>query len=398
MNSELLILHVIDSLGGSGGSERQLIVNLQQFRRPNLIHAVALLYDLPGSRASEIPPSVTIEVLFPDRKSVPGLLASVIHLRRLVLRLRPDVIHGSVAAASLAARLVGWLTRTPVVESLVNIAYEQVRTTDNPHVTSWKLALHRWREKATVPAVSHFHAVSETVAQSWSKDLSIPRTRMTVIPRGLPFAAPRNLDRSLARKLLVEELGLDEEAVIILNVARHEPQKGQRYAIEAMAELHQGLPNAVLLIAGRNGTATPLMEATVERLALEGKVRLLGTRTDIPHLLSAADIFVFPSLFEGSGGNALLEAMAAGIPTVSIDRPPMTELATNEVDALMVPPQDPRALAQAILRLVREPELAERLTATAREKATTMFDPAEVAGRLEDLYARVAGPRKIGTP
>lgn len=387
------VLHVIDSLGRSGGSERQLVVNLQAFSDSRLTHSVAVIHEGPDSRRNEVPDDIPVEILFEGRSRVAPVHRTLPRLLSLVRSLRPSVIHGSLAVASQSARIVGALTRTAVLESLVNIAYEPIRTVDSAQVTPLKLNLHRLRDRLTIGAVTRFHAVSQTVAHSWQTNLGIDATAITVIPRGLvPHALP---GREQARRAVLRDLQLPPDAFVILNVGRQEPQKGQRYAIEAMPTIVHTIPGAVLLIAGREGTASLSLKSTIEDTDTHQLVRLLGSRDDIASLLAASDVFVFPSLYEGSGGNALLEAMGAGLPIVSVNRPPMTELARHEQEALMVNPQSPPELAAAVIRLAQDEPLRRRLGHRAADRANSRFDPIDAARRLETLYIELANARSM---
>ena len=101
-------------------------------------------------------------------------------------------------------------------------------------------------------------------------------------------------------------------------------------------------------------------------LGLAGRVHFLGQRDDIPDLLAALDIFVLPSHSEGVS-LALLEAMAAGLPVIATAVGGLPEVVTDGVNGLLIPPQDPEALAQALARLLDDPALAKKLGENARQ-------------------------------
>jgi starch synthase len=109
-------------------------------------------------------------------------------------------------------------------------------------------------------------------------------------------------------------------------------------------------------------------------------------------LLAMADLFAFPSLYEGIGVS-LLQAMAAGLACVAVDRPPMNGVVTSGETGLLVPPQDPTALAAAIVELATDPEERERLGAAAKTTTLDQYRSDDVARRLEALYVRVLGLR-----
>ena len=119
------------------------------------------------------------------------------------------------------------------------------------------------------------------------------------------------------------------------------------------------MPETVLLLAGE-GPERDNIDQQIHRMGLEGQVRLLGRRDDIPQLLALADVFVFPSHYEGHPG-AVIEAMFAGKPIVASDTPVHRETISDGESGLLVPLRSPAPLAEAMLILLRDRELAGRL-------------------------------------
>jgi glycosyltransferase involved in cell wall biosynthesis len=386
------VTHVIDSLAGSGGAEQQLVANLKHFSDERLSHTLVCLYDRDG-RQDEVPSRVPVHFLYAGEERPGGRLGVIRRLDRLVSSLHPDLIHCSLPRASLAARLVGQLRGVLVIESLVNVSHETLRTTDNPKAAPWKLAAYRLVDRLTMRNVARFHALSEAVAASWSRSVGIPRAKITTIPRGVDLTEfDVRISRAEIRRELVRELRLDPNPFVILNVGRQVAQKGQRFLVDAMPHILKALPEAVLVLVGSTGGMTPVLEESVDELGLTKRVRFLGVRRDIPRLLKAADVFVFPSLFEGFGVS-LLQAMAMGLPCVTADAPPMNELITHGKTGLLVQARSSASIANAVIRLERDPMLAGELGRRARVHATAQFGSDEAARRLEALYAEVLGLR-----
>ena len=201
-------------------------------------------------------------------------------------------------------------TGVPVLSSLVNTSYEPVRLVD-PNVKRWKLGGARLIDGLTTRHLTtHFHAISHAVKDSAIRRLGIGRSGS----RSYRGGAMRNVSGSQARSG-GEPLGGPSASGghdrVVLNVGRREHQKGQRYLLEATASLAASYPGLVTLIAGREGHAAGELNQIATRAQLNGHVQFLGHRDDVPELLAAADLFVFPSLYEGLGG-ALIEAMALG--------------------------------------------------------------------------------------
>ena len=354
--SPRLVLHVIDSLGTVGGAEQQLVANLRRFTDPRLRHALAVVYeDTGGTRSGEVPESVPIHLLYQGGARPSGRWDLVRTFDQAVAEIRPHLIHGSLANAGLAARLVGARRRIPVVESLVNISHEPVRVTDNPGVTRLKLEGHRLLDRVTMRTVTRFQALTPAVAESWQRVVGLRSDRIEVIPRGIDLA---ELDaggsRAEARQSVLSELGLTEDDFLVVAVGRVEPQKGHRYLIEAMPDILGQVPDAVLLVAGRPGASSTMVDGLIDQLGLADRVKLLGRRSDVPRLLGAADVFVFPSLFEGLGVS-LLQAMGRALPVVTTDRRPMSDVVEDGITGVLVPTENPAAIATAVARLFNDP-------------------------------------------
>jgi glycosyltransferase involved in cell wall biosynthesis len=380
--------HVIDSLSISGGAEKQLIANLNALEHSDLRNEVILMKDVPDSRLDDLPATVGVTVLFENGEQPRRIEA----IRRLAVLLRAehfDLVHAALPTSALAARAAGRLTGTPVVESLVNISHEAVRVTDNPNVTLWKLRAHTLLDQLTMRWVTAFHAVGETVARSWHETVGIDPSKITVIPRGIDPSLFESLDEHAARKSVREEFGWASDAYLVLSVGRLEPQKGHRYLLEAAALARDRIGELRVLIAGRGGLSTPALEAQILELGLEDIVVLAGPRRDVRRLLTASDVFAFPSLFEGNGGNAMIEAMAAGVPIVTTHRPPMTELIPDERFGILIELGDSRALAAALERLHREPETAALLGSAAQQRAMGFLSPEEVSDRYRRWYEQL---------
>jgi len=384
------VAHLIDSLDVSGGAERQLVANLRAFDHDLIRHDIVLLKSAAVSRAADIPDEVNIWLLGEDKQPMSRFQATLA-LYRLVRRERFDLLHASLPDSALAARLVGLATGTPVVESLVNISHEEVRIVDNPGVTMAKLRLHRWLDRLTMFRVRRFHAVSNAVADSWADTVKISPRRIDVIPRGIDRGqfGVGDEERRAHRASVLEEFRLPDDTFLVIAVGRQEPQKGHRYLLEAAHRLREGVPSLRILIVGRTGLASGRLNKLIEDLGIGDIVTLTGSRTDLPRLLAASDVFAFPSLFEGNGGNAMIEAMAIGLPIVTTGVPPMTDLVPNDEFGLLVPRTDSEALADALARLAADPALRQRLGAAAGERAAGFATPEESARRYEAWYREI---------
>ena len=195
-----------------------------------------------------------------------------------------------------------------------------------------------------------------------------------VLPNAIDAEKYRYSESVRLRKRI--ELGLQGELTII-HVGRFDFQKNHSFLIDLFAQLVRQEPSAKLLLAG-DGELRPAMEERAARLLPEGSVRFLGVRKDIPHLLQAADVFVFPSFFEGLPVT-MVEAQAAGLPCIKSDTITDECIVTDLVTSL--PITDPILWAEEILQkrgFLRTDRLADIQTAgyditTAADKLTRFY-------------------------
>lgn len=379
---DVQVLQVIDSLG-AGGAERSLLETAPVLRDHGVrLHVVALASTTVGFEAEFRAAGVDVRVL-PRR----GRAAALRALHRLVSTSRPDVVHTTLFEADVLGRLAVH-GRVPLLTSLVNTSYDPVRLAD-PGVSRLGLQAARIIDSWTARRLTtHFHALTEAVRVAAVRDLHIEPDRVTVVPRGRDASrfAPRD-DRQ--RAAIRRALDLPEDARVVLNVARREFQKGQSTLVHAIARLHaQGRP-VVLLVAGREGSASGALADLRAELGLDDVVHFLGHRPDVADLFAVADVFAFPSLYEGLG-NAVLEAMASGTPVVASDLPAIREVLPSPDCGVLVPPQDPGALANGLAALLDDDPRRGRMARTARRRFDEHHSLAEVSRRMADLYRLVA--------
>jgi glycosyltransferase involved in cell wall biosynthesis len=378
------VLYVIDSLG-SGGAESSLAEMLLPLRRLGVEVAVALLRpSSQGSEAAVREAGYRVDVL-PGRRR----LAQIRALRRRLQAERPDVVHTTLFRADVVGRLAAWRTGIPVLTSRVNVTYDPIRLSD-PNVSrlGFRLtrAVDRW---SAVHLTDHFHAITHAVKEAAVRDLGVPAARITVIERGR--SAERLGRRTEERRRQARSaLGLDATDEVVIHVGRQEYQKGQRHLIEAMERLGGERPRLRLLFLGRTGHATSELRRLAEESPYRDRIRFLGYREDVADLLAAADVFAFPSLYEGLGGS-LIEAMALGLPIVASDLAACREVLEEDGNALLVERGSGPALAESIASLLADHERAARFGRRSREIFEERFRLEGAVARMAALYRRVAG-------
>jgi glycosyltransferase involved in cell wall biosynthesis len=183
-------------------------------------------------------------------------------------------------------------------------------------------------------------------------------------------------------------LGAGADELVLLGVGRQEHQKGHVYLVEALHHLRESHPRAVVYLAGRAGNASAELDAAIDRRGLADRVRRLGHRGDVAELLVAADVFVMPSLYEGTAG-AALEAMALEVPIVASDLAGTRGLLVHEDNALLVPIGEDVLLARAIGAALDDPAAAEARTSRGRAAFEARFTLERSAAAMVALYEDV---------
>lgn len=249
----------------------------------------------------------------------------------------------------------------------------------------------RWRRRAALGWAARRSAalvgVSDATASDLRRTLPAVADRVRVVPNGIPVVAG---DRAGTRA----RLGLRDEERLTLAVGNLYPVKGHDVLLRAFATIATTSIGSVwrIAIAGR-GESEGFLRQLATELGIGDRVHLLGLRSDVPDLLAAADLFVLPSRSEGLP-LALIEAMGASLPIVATNVGGIAEVVTHDVDAMLVPPEEPAAMAAALARLMGDASRRQALGSAARLRATGTYGVRSMCDRYEVLYG--AGPVDAG--
>ena len=312
-----------------------------------------------------------VPVEIADRPRPARDLASVLRLRRLLARSRPDAVHahGLRAGAAAALALTGPAGRRPALAVTVHNAPPGGRAAG---------AVYRVLERIVACRADTVCCVSG--------DLTARMRRLGASDVGRAWvpAPPTAVPRPEAVTAVRAELGGDGRPVV-LAVGRLAAQKGFATLVSAAARWQGRDPGPLLVLAGEG----PLDQALRTQADASGvRMRFLGQRHDVPALLAAADVVVVPSLWEGQP-LIVQEALRAGRPLVASRAGGIPDL-TGEDGAVLVPPADAGGLAHAVLSVLDDPTLAARLGAAARARADALPSQAAAVQDALDLYQRIA--------
>jgi glycosyltransferase involved in cell wall biosynthesis len=386
------ILFLIDSRidsPGVGGAETSLRQMIPYFRGAG-IEPVVVCFRTRGAEVDGEKDNGYVSYFLDGLSRVQQMR----EIRRILHDERIDLMHTTLFQADVFGRTAAAGTGVPVVTSLVTIPYDGARIEHDKPATRTKLAVARFVEAMTgVLFADHFHAITQAVKDASVSALRVPENRTTVVYRGRD--AQRLGRRSPERRRRVRErLGVSDETFLVLNAGRQDYPKGQTVLLEAMEPLLAREPNALLVIAGRDGAATPELQELMKRKRLNGSVRFLGHRSDVPDLMAAADTFALSSLWEGLAC-VNIEALALEAPIVASDLPAVREVLDGGVAGILVPPRDPQALAQGLVRIRREAGLGEELARRGRRRFEELFTLERSAQGMIDIYERVARRRPV---
>jgi glycosyltransferase involved in cell wall biosynthesis len=298
-----------------------------------------------------------------DPRTLPALL-------RIVRRKRIDVLHLHGYGATTFGRLVGAACRVPT------ILHEHANLTDTP----W---FQKVADRALEPFTDIALAVSRSTADFVVNARLIPRSKVKVVYLGVPleeFSRERSPEEVAAAR---RDLGVTPGEFAIGSITRLHDSKGNSFLVDAAARVIAARPTARFYLVGE-GPLLPELQAQAARLNLGTRFVFAGFRRDVAGTLSAFDLSVFPSLWEGTPITAF-EALAMGKPIVATDADGLLDILSDNEDAVIVPKRNADALADKIIWAMDHPAERRRLAAAARERGR-QYDIDAFVRKMERLY------------
>jgi len=232
---------------------------------------------------------------------------------------------------------------------------------------------------------SRLICISEAVRESVLAQFPELEGRCIVIHNGVLIPPVPNIPSKRVRL----HLGINTDSVIFVNAGRFIPTKGHLELIEAFELVRAKSPKSHLLLAG-DGPLWGLAKQKIISRRLTDCVYLLGNIGKVQEILACGDVFVFPSSREGFS-NAILEAMANGLPIVAYNIPSVREIVENNVTGILVPEHDTRALAEAMLILASDPSLRKEMGRQAREKVERGYTVDMMRRSYDKVFCQALG-------
>jgi len=314
-------------------------------------------------------------------------LITLAQLYAFIKKERFDIVHTHTPVASFLGRIAARLARTPAIVNTVHGFYFH----EDMHAVVRKalIALERFVGRFTDLTFS----VSSEDVETAIRERICRADRIMVVGNGVDLRKfdPRSIEPE--RRRIRDELGLPQGAAVVGAVGRLVREKGFVELVQAMPRVLEVEPQARLVIVGdalpsdRRSVKERLLEL-VESLKLNDKVVFTGLRYDMPELLSAMDLFVLPSYREGMP-LVLLEAMAMARPAVATRVRGCREVVVDGETGILVPPREVPVLADAIVRLLVDKELARRMGVAGRKRVEERFDRDVVIVKQLDALARL---------
>ena len=298
-----------------------------------------------------------------DPATLPALL-------KVIDRKKIDILHLHGYGATTFGRLAGAIRRLPA------IVHEHANLTDTP----W---FQKVADTALEPVTDIAIAVSQSTADFVIRARRIPPAKVKVVYLGVPleeFSRPRSAEEIRAAR---EELGIAPGDFAVGTVTRLHQSKGNAYLVDAAKLVLEERPHARFFIVGE-GPLREGLERQARALNLGDRFVFAGFARDVARVISAFDLSVFPSLWEGTP-LTVFEALAMGKPIVATDADGLLDVLTHERDAIIVPKRDARALAKGVIRTIDEPDTRSRIGAAACVTGR-QYDIAAFVLKMERLY------------
>lgn len=299
---------------------------------------------------------------------------AICSLAQIIRNEKIDLVHTHGVRAGMIGQTAALLARCRKV----------LATIHNMHNTTLPFAnvLRILQSSLMRLAVSHTITVSETLKYELERHMWIPQEKTTVIYNGIDsdlFLSSAGISRAA--------VGIPEDVPVIGTVARLEPAKGIKYLLEAAYLIDKEYGPVYFLIVG-DGPDRESLQQQARMLGIEEKVIFYGFSSDIPSLLPVFDIAAIPSLREGMS-IFCLEALAAGLPVVASAVGGLPEIISPEKTGFLVPPGDPQALAETLLLLLHNREMAVSLGSKGKEMVVQYFTCSRMIEKTKEIYTMV---------
>jgi glycosyltransferase involved in cell wall biosynthesis len=371
------ILFVIDNLQFGGGERvfAQIINGLPSDKYETF------LASQPGEQFDQALQSSQFQ-FFPIDFSKRLSFSLVLKLADIIKKNSVDMVHGQGARVEFYARLASRLACRPRYISTIAMPVEGF------DVGFFRKKIYRFFDHFSERFVDRFLVVSDTLKNKMINERNIPAEKVIRVYNGIEtdhYSPTRRI-----RERVRSEFNIGEEQTLVGSVGRLVWQKGFEYLIRSIPQILSVDPKAQVLVVG-DGPMRNELEELAERMKVGEHLIIAGFRTDIKEILSGLDILVIPSLLEGFP-MITLEGMAMAKPIIATKIDGITEQITHEESGIIIPPRDPQAIANAIIKVVNNARLAETMGLEARKRVENDFSVDRMVAETEKVYQTLSLP------
>jgi O-antigen biosynthesis protein len=308
----------------------------------------------------------------------PSPLRNFLGSVRYFLRERPSIVHFNLnnSFGCFFPILAAFCARVPWRLATEHLAFE---------LASGKRAgvgTKRLVKKIMTFCLHYSIAVSQANKRLLVRDYKIDPIRIKLIRNGID--ANRYRFSAEGREKVRREFGISEEQVVVGTVARFSYQKGHEYTVEAIPAILDSYPQTRFLFVGEGPEREKILRKTHD-LGIQDFVFFAGERQDVSHVLSAMDIFLLTSIFEGLP-LSVLEAMSAGLPVIATGVSGTPEAVLHQMTGVLIPPAEPRAIFEAVAEMLAHPKLRQRMGHQGRLLALHHFHKKYMVKQVTELY------------
>ncbi|MDY6861423.1 MAG: glycosyltransferase [Thermodesulfobacteriota bacterium] len=372
MNSPIKILYLITSTG-YGGAERSLLNLVSHINKKEFSMSVCSL-KIKGELGKEIEQRgiPVISLNLPKKTGIKTLFSyfpAIFKLIRIIRNTKPTIIHSLLFQANLAGRISGKICRVPLI-------INSFRTMEKEK--KYQLFI----DKITWYPADYFHAVSNMVRNFIIKKIRIPSYKVFAIPNGVIRDWYR--ENKECRENIRNELRIAHHDRVISIIGRLRKEKGHAVLIKALPEVLNKFPLLKLLIVGE-GEEKAHLQMLVKKLKLESRVIFKNFIKDLSPIFSITEILIVPSLHEGMP-NIILEAMAAKVAVIASKAGGIPEVIEDRKNGILLPETNPETISIAIINLLENHTLKERLKKDALIRIEQDFNIVEIVKKFEKKY------------
>jgi len=312
------------------------------------------------------------------RKSPYSVIVSIVRLCRIISRENIEVIHARSRVPAIIGFFAARITKRVFVTT--SHGYYNTRFTSRPM---------GWGRFVIV--------ASNSIARHMIDDFNVPFERVKLIPRGVDLNEFKFLKSYRQSELSHAESRKREYKVGI--ISRITPLKGHRDFLKAMAIIARSVPGLQVEVVGeapkkKTGYREEL-DLLARRLGISGIVRFLGAREDIPQILEGLDVLVLPTVTPEAFGRTIVEAQAVGVPVVASKVGGIVDIIKNGDTGLFSSPGEPRSIAEAVIKLLKDRELAEHISERARRNVEKHYSHVRMSEETIKIYQQALRRKKI---